>query len=570
MTVAQIFQALAITVCLLIDGILTSKYLGRNATAAFGMAGALITLFVAAGGTIASGGQVLCGKALGSGDKAKANASFSSAAAMGVIVSAACLVTVLLFADPISVAMGAVKGTEVQFLTRDYLKGYIIGCPGAVLMQTINPFLHLIGKKRVVLTGVGVMIFTDICGDLLNIFVFHWGTFGMGLATAMSYYAAFLVSLICILRNRSSFRFCLQSLELSCMKKILLLGSTYAVYQICRGFFKVAVNNILMRSGGESLVAVYSVINIVYTICLSAGMGIAATVLLMSGVCYGEGDRGGLDDLLRVMIRHVLILNTVLAAIMILFANPIISLFSCDPSIRSDCVTGLRIIIVGIIPFSFGSSMRSFYQGVHRIMVSQIICVLQNFVFGILMVFLTISILHSTFAPWIGIAGGEALIVLLILTLCSIKNHHLTTSVSELNLADSSAVYMKAEAEYEIHSGEEAIEAASGIQNTCRRLGISDRDGMALAMCIEELAVNTFKHGADPVENRVSVEIVLRRSRDGYVLTQTDNAALFDPVRYDELHQEDSGHVGIRNVRKLSKDMSYINLFGLNRIAMRI
>ena len=33
--VAQIFSALAVTVCLLIDGMLTSKFLGEDAMAAF-------------------------------------------------------------------------------------------------------------------------------------------------------------------------------------------------------------------------------------------------------------------------------------------------------------------------------------------------------------------------------------------------------------------------------------------------------------------------------------------------------------------------------------------------------
>ena len=231
---AQILAALAVTVSLLIDGMLTSRFLGKDAITAFGLAYSLIILFVAVGGTIASGGQCLCRNALGSGSKEGVEASFSTAVTMGAAVSVLSVVIVFAFSDPVSLAMGAVQGTEVQLLTKDYLKGYILGCPGFILMQTINPFLHLIGKKRVVMAGVVAMIVTDVCADLLNVFVFHLGTLGMGLATALSYYAAMAVSLRCVFRNPDTFRFRFRLATPLCIRNILVLGSTYALYQGCR------------------------------------------------------------------------------------------------------------------------------------------------------------------------------------------------------------------------------------------------------------------------------------------------------------------------------------------------
>ena len=62
------------------------------------------------------------------------------------------------------------------------------------------------------------------------------------------------------------------------------------------------------------------------------------------------------------------------------------------------------------------------------------------------------------------------------------------------------------------------------------------------------------------------------KASDGISVTMTDNSSLFDPVGYYEQHKDDTkdGHIGIRNVRKLAKDMNYINMFGLNCVTIKI
>lgn len=570
--VAQIFSALAVTVCLLIDGMLTSKFLGEDAMAAFGMAGALIFLFAAIGGTIAAGAQIVSSKALGQGDAKEANASFSSAVATGFVISIISVVIVMLFADPISVVLGAVKGTTTQALTRDYLVGYMIGCPAFVLIQTLNPFLQLSGKKKVVLLAVALMIVADVGSDLLNVFVFHQGTFGMGVASSLSYYASFVVAAVPFIKKKISFSMDLKLFSLSIMKKIAVLGATYAVYQVCRALFRLTANHIFMRHGGETLVATFSVINTVYEICLSAGMGIAATVLMMSGVFYGEGNRNGLDNLIRMFVKYLTMINCGIIAVVIIFANPIIALFSSDASLTGACVTGLRIIIIAILPFSFSACMRSFYQGIQKTFLSQVICVIQNYVMGVAMILLAQKMLGNDIFPWVGIVAGESFTVIFILILTSIINRRLFRGFADLDIADASVRAINPEAEFILHNQKEATEVASMLQEISANLGLRSADAMAIAMCVEEMGANTFFHGSSKSKDETQIEVRVMKASDGISVTMTDNSSLFDPVGYYEQHKDDKkdGHIGIRNVRKLAKDMNYINMFGLNCVTIKI
>ncbi len=572
--VAQIFSALAVTICLLIDGMLTSKFLGEDSMAAFGMAGALIFLFAATGGTIASGAQIISSKALGMGDADEANASFSTAVVVGFIISIISVVIVVMFAKPIALVLGAVEGSQAQVLTSDYLIGYMIGCPAFVLMQTLNPFLQLSGKKKVVLMAVALMIVIDIAADLLNVFVFHAGTFGMGIASSLSYYASFIVAVSLFVTKRTAFSFSIRKFSMRILKGIVGLGATYAVYQVCRALFRMTINNILMASGGKTFVATYSVVNTIYEIFLSAGMGIAATVLMMAGVYYGEGNRDGLDQLIKMFLKTIVKINGGIILLVLLFAGPIVSLFSSDPSLKEACTLGLRIMIVAILPFSVSASMRSFYQGIQRTAISQVVCIMQNYVLSVVCVLFFKAVLGSEIFLWTGVVCGELMAVLFIIVLSMIINKRPFTGMRDLNIADSSVKSTKPKAEYVVYDQNEATNVAKELQEVCKELGVSGTDTMAIAMCVEELGTNTFKHGKQKKDgkNKTAIEVRLMEAGDGLSITMTDNSNLFDPVGYFEQHKDekDDKHIGISNVRKLAKELNYINMFGLNCVTIKI
>ena len=50
------------------------------------------------------------------------------------------------------------------------------------------------GQTGILITAVLTMTVADVALDILNVFVFHGGMFGMGLASAVSYYLAMLIS----------------------------------------------------------------------------------------------------------------------------------------------------------------------------------------------------------------------------------------------------------------------------------------------------------------------------------------------------------------------------------------
>ena len=75
---AQIFSALAVSLCLLIDIVVIGRYLPEEAMAAYQLANPLLLSIGAIGTLLSAGVQVACGKSLGSGSKEETNRGYSS------------------------------------------------------------------------------------------------------------------------------------------------------------------------------------------------------------------------------------------------------------------------------------------------------------------------------------------------------------------------------------------------------------------------------------------------------------------------------------------------------------
>ena len=229
---AQIFSALAVSLCLLVDNIMIGRFLKEQAMAAYILANPLLLSIGAIGTLLSAGIQVACGKSLGSGSREETDAGYSSALTITAGVSLLFMAVVLLLSGFLARAMGAGADGELHEMTKGYLRGFSIGAPGCMGALVMVPFLQMAGQSTLLIVGVLAMTVTDIALDLLNVLVFHGGMFGMGLASSLSYYVVIAIVGVYFLSKKCVFRF---SFRLVNLRKIAeLIGSGIpACFNIC-------------------------------------------------------------------------------------------------------------------------------------------------------------------------------------------------------------------------------------------------------------------------------------------------------------------------------------------------
>jgi putative MATE family efflux protein len=569
MMTAQIFSALTVSLCLMIDSIIIGQYLGVEAIAAYGLSNPILLVIGAFGSALSAGVQVVCSKSLGRGLKEETNAGFSSAVGLALAFSLPFMLLVLLFRTPLTSLLGA-DTLSLFDKTREYITGFVIGAPATMGALILVPFLQMAGKTGLLIASVGVMTVTDIALDILNVTVFHGGMFGMGLASSLSYYAALLVGAVYFLSPKCFFSFSVKQIS---GKKILELfkNSIPAVFNMAASVILVfGMNKLLLASGpsGSEAVAAYSVIMTLGNASCCIYTGIGGVSLTLTGIFYQEEDRTGLKLLLKELAHWSLILGAGVGLLLFLFAPAAVSLFITERGETWEmAVLGLRIFMLGLIPCCLNGTVKNAFQSSGRESYTEMMSILHCAVFPLLAAFLlTRPRALRISGAWFFFVCGELMMLAVLCLYVRVKTGRKAwQGLNVMMLPDDFSVSEENMLELEIKNMEDVEAASEEAMRFCMERGQDRRVGNRVAVCVEEMASNVVQHGfsADSKEHHLSIRLMHKRGQ--WILRFRDDCGAFDPINYVPAEAE-SDALGIRLVLALADDIRYTYSMSLNNL----
>ena len=574
MLVTQILSAMTVMICMLIDSMMIGRFLGVDSMTAYGLANPVLLVFAAFGSMLSAGIQVMCGKTVGIGDRDGTDACYSVSVVMAGAISAIGMLLVLVFAEPISTVLGAGKAAPdnpVFFLTRDYLRGFIIGAPAFIFAQVMVPFLQISAKRVQLAVAVVLMTISDIIFDLLNVFVFHGGTFGMGLASSLSYYIAFAAALPVFLHKDCLFHLRFSSVRRSLCRELIGYGVPTVINQISLVLLVFVFNKLLLQVGQNLAVAAYSVISTVGNLCYCFGSGVASVALLLSSIFFCDEDRSSLHTLVRTMCFYAVVLDLIVIAFVLLAAPALVGIFLADNLQAKDlAVKGLRLFSLSLLPCALNTSFKNYYQGINRTRFTEAISVMQNFLFPAAFAFVLSRFWHTD-GVWLGYVCGESLTLLVISLVVWRQNRGVSFSAETYSMLPADFGVPEEDClEFTVRSEEEAALASDRAAAFCKAHADSEKNSMLISLCVEEMVFNILQHGfvKDKLEHSIELRILYKDG--GRVIRIRDNCVHFDPLEYLDLHKADDpfAHFGIRMVMKMVKSANYVNSLGLNNLTL--
>ena len=574
MVISQIISAMAVMLCLVIDSIMISRFLGTDAMAAYGFANPVLLVFAAFGSLLSSGIQVVCSRAMGTGDEDKINRCYSLSVIIAAVVSIVGVILVLVFVDPLCAALGAKKGTEAFRLTKDYLIGFVIGAPFFIAAQILVPFLQMAGQRtRLVVAVLGMMVF-DIAFDLLNVFVFKKETFGMGIASTVSYVAGVAIGIVYFFSKKCIYKFRAKNLGKGLFKEIAQGGIPTMVNQVSLVLLVYVINRTMMRVGQEVAVAAYAIVSTIANIGYCIGNGISEVSLMLAGISYNEEDEHSLSEIVKNQTIFSIVINLFVTIVFLTLAGPVISLFAgSDAPERGAAIFGLRMFAICLVISSINAAFKKYYQSIGLIFFSETISVMQNLVFPALIV-VVFGAIFGTTGVWFFYMVGEALSLIYIAIVVWKKSKaKFGSHESFVCLPEGFGAAPGEVIEMEISKPEDIQEAAIEAEEFCKEKGVPRKKAMYTALCIEEMANNIVTHGfRDGKDNQIDIRLVCKS--DELIVRIRDNCVGFDPVKYYEMAKPDDDdptkHIGIRMVFNMTKDVRYVNSLGLNCLTMKI
>lgn len=572
MAVAQIVSAMTVILCLLIDSIMIGRFLGVDSMAAYGLSNPLLLAFAAIGSMVSAGVQVMCSKSLGSGDQKANNTYYSVTVVLCVAVSVFALAFVILLRHPLCQFLGAGSSGTLHDLTSDYLLGFIIGAPAFLASTILVPFMQLAGKQTRLVVAVLLMTISDIVFDALNVFVFHGGMFGMGLASSMSYYIAFIAGIFYFVSKDCLFRFKLALVHMKEVLELLKAGIPTVINMISLVLLSFVLNQILMSISGSTAVAAYSIISTASNICYAFSSGIAAVILMLSGIYYYENDRKTLYDLLKLMLRYAIIIDVILTVVILVIAPFMVKLFMNSDSGAFELATlGLRLFALSLVPSSINTGLKHFFQGTDHIKLTEFISVLQNFACIAGFSFL-LSLVAGTTGVWLGYLCGECLVLLIIYAIVWHHNKSGAFTLENFSLLPkdfgvSDDYYLRAT----LKTMDEVVDFSAQVSAFCKKHKANSRCCYFTALCVEEIGKNILSYGYQNDKNH-DIDVSLFFKQPELVLRIRDEGKPFDPVEYNKMINSDDpvSHMGIRMVFGVAKQVSYTNSMSQNSISLTL
>ncbi len=575
MVISQIVSAMAVMLCLVIDSIMIGRFLGTDAMAAYGLANPVLLIFAAFGSLLSSGIQVVCSRAMGTGDEEKINRCYSLSVIIAVSVSLVGVAVVIIFADPLCRLLGAKEGTVVFRLTKDYLIGFVLGAPFFIAAQILVPFLQMSGQRIRLVVAVLSMTVADVGFDLLNVFVLKKETFGMGLASTVSYVVAVAIGIVYFFRKSCIYKFSFKNLGNGLFKEIAKGGVPTMVNQVSLVLLVFLVNKTMMRVGDEIAVAAYSIVSTIANIGYCIGNGISEVTLMLGGISYNEEDEQSLSEIVKQQTLFSVVINFIVMIAFLVLADPLVSLFVKPEALeQSQAVFGLRMFALCLILSSINAAFKKYYQSINMIHFSESIAVVQNLIFPAVVVII-FSAIFGTKGVWFYYMIGEALSLIYISIYVWRKSKKKFGSHdSYVCLPEDFGASPGEAIEMEINDLSEIQEAAVEASEFCIEKGVSKKKAMYTALCIEEMSNNIVSHGfVKGKDNQIDIRLV-HKGGEELIVRIRDNCKGFDPVKYYQMTKPDmddpTKHIGIRMVFKMTKDVKYVNSLGLNCLTMKI
>ena len=564
----QVFGIAVTAINGFIDSVITSRFLGTEALAAIGFFGP-IGMIIGITWVLTTGVQILCSHYIGAGDKKGVVSTFSACVVLLSCFSLAFTAVCLIGHGALSAAAGA-RGETARLLS-PYILGYAPGIIGQVLSGVLMVFLPFNNDTKRSYAGIGVMLVVNVGMDLLNALVLHWGTFGMGLATSISYLASSAVMIISFFGSGKAIHLSLKSLNLREMPKAILLGLPSLMFTIGLTLKGFLLNVRLFTMVGASAVAVMNVQNNVISIIGAIPQGCAAALLTLASLYYGDKDRESMVFATRDSLKYGLILSSASVAVLMACSSVIPAMFfrHTDPAYA----LAQRMLLLFpnwlVLNLLFGVFTK-IYQCQDRKVLVNVLSFAETL--GPAAVSVVLAPVMGVDGVWISFSVCEIICLIVIAITVFIHSKKITFSLEDwMQLKPDFGTPPDMCMEFSVHSIDDVVTKAASVMDFCSSRGIDMRHSRLARLAIEELTGNIVEHGFNDGKKH-SVDVRIVAADEPLTIRIRDDCPAFDPAKYMEQfsHEDPSKNAGLRLIAGIAKSINYQNNAGINTLLINV
>ena len=532
----------------ILNGIIIGNFFGNIGLAAFGLTLPIIYANLAIGYIFSYGGSIVASNNMA--DEKRVNNNFTVVCIAAAIVGIVLTVLLLIFTSDVAQILGA--SGESFNATVSLMKGFFLVILPLMFLYIFINYSRIDGYPSLGLYAGLLLFLLNLILNLVFVMIFKTDIFGVGLATALSTLITVLFLLSHFLSKKSTYKF-QKNLEFKMeLSQIIKSGLPNALNQIYNMIRTIITNYLGVMVGGVIFLGALSIQSNVYLLLCSVGVGIGSTTLALGGLFYGEKDKTQLEQLLEISIKYALVIISIIALILFIFAPYFVYMFGKNPEVYDVAVRGLRIFAWSL-PFSgICFILLNFYNATQQLKIANYISFAHSFLF--LSAFAIIfSFLMGGDGIWISFVLCEIVTLLSLFFLIKFKTKKFPKSLSDFVIMDENLFPSEDTYAVYVESEDELLDVVENIDKNLLDDDLDDGTKLKIQLILEEMGTAIFAHAYKSEKDKYLNIRILYKNTEEIIVYFQDSGVPFD-IEKDFDKKED---LGIKIIKNFSRGIEH-------------
>lgn len=401
--ISNIIPAIVVEIMILIYNLADTFFIAQTndpfQIAAVSLASPVFMMLITMGIVFMAGGMSCISRALGAGDKRRADSLASFSVWTGIAVGVIMTLVFTLFIGKILMAIGASKDTIVPAYA--YLSIVMTSAPFILFSMASSGIMRADNKAKYAMNGQIIGNIVNIILDPIMILYMKMGITGAAIATVIGTVAGAAYYIGLFFAGQSSLRIHIKNYTFrnGIALGLFSIGIPAALDPLLMSISQMFVNY-LMSAYGDMAVAATGVsmrINqIAGLIALGAGQGVQPLL----GFCVGAKDWDRYKAMLKFSLKFSLSASVMLMALCYVFTPSIVGVFLVNPEAFGYAVVFVRILLITGITFSTFIMFVNALQAMGAGKASLILSICRQCVIYVPMMFLLNNFLGASGIVW--------------------------------------------------------------------------------------------------------------------------------------------------------------------------
>jgi len=356
------------------DMIVVGRFSGREALAAVGATGALISLIVNTFMGLSVGTVVVVAQDYGAGRMSGLRDSVHTSIAVSIISGLLVMVIGLVFCKPMLILMGTPE--DILDLAVLYMKIYFLGVPAMMVYNFGAAILRAVGDSRRPMYYLTISGMVNVILNLFFVIVLRMTVDGVAWATVISQFLSMALVMICLLRSNRGIRFIPRQMRIEGhkLKEIVRIGLPAGLQSLLFSISNVMIQSAI-NSFGSIMVAASSAASNVEGLVGTTMNAYYNAAITFTGQNMGAKKYDRIDTIAKICTVLIFTTWILLSGTILLFGRWLLAMYTSDPEVIELGMLRMKVLMVAY----FTCGVMNVFPGLTRGMgysISPMICTL--------------------------------------------------------------------------------------------------------------------------------------------------------------------------------------------------